>query len=121
MVGAWEVTAGVVAGEPMAEFTRQFHYSERDYFADLNGPAGKPGRMLALHDRACEYGRLLLDPRRANWVNLHWYRTDQEISQPYLAKVGVPNEAGSPKRRGRPRKVAVVSDNKPLREPGSET
>jgi hypothetical protein len=63
----WEVTAGIVPGEPMLEYTRRWGLT--------SGEWESPPRV-ALYNAALvgalEYARYLMEPQRVNWVRLEW-------------------------------------------------
>ena len=69
------VTAGVIPGSPMPEFTKQWGYTSGDYQTDVESLSQEPvGRSLFLErlDAAHAYGRSLTDPRAVNWVRIEF-------------------------------------------------
>ena len=74
---AWEVRAGVVPGQPMAEYAKQFFYTSDDYDED-----GKHAEDLAYQPifmqkmaLAASYHMQMSNPRMLNWADLTfiWY------------------------------------------------
>lgn len=70
---AWEVTAGIIPGKPMQEFTRAWALLSDDWY----GPDGRPSdagiaEFTRLQNVATEYARSLTDPSRLNWVRIDW-------------------------------------------------
>ncbi|HKX40908.1 MAG TPA: hypothetical protein VJO99_07105 [Burkholderiaceae bacterium] len=66
------VTAGLIPGEPMAEFSRQWGYTSVDYDADRQRPEGTPSKFEQNCDEATKYARDLMDPSRLNWVKVEF-------------------------------------------------
>jgi hypothetical protein len=64
---AWIVTAGIVPGEPLPEYTRTWGLTSPEF----EGPAGAPAFNAHLV-AAQEYARWLMEPRQLNWVRLEW-------------------------------------------------
>lgn len=64
---AWEVTAGLIPGQPMPEFTKRWALTAEErrceHAADIFS-----WRMIA----AMQYALLLQNPQRLNWVRLDW-------------------------------------------------
>lgn len=70
---AWEVTAGLIPGQPMPEYTRRWGLKSSEWY----GPDGQPTPQgVALFNAslvaAMEYARYLSDPRGLNWVRVEW-------------------------------------------------
>lgn len=64
---AWEVTAGLIPGQPMPEYTRRFGLTSPEW------ESADGWRLFQEHfDQALDYYRSLQDPRRLNWVRLDW-------------------------------------------------
>ncbi len=59
-----QVTAGVVKDLVMPEFTRQYTITSKHW--------ENPVEVLNIYNNAFEYARLLMNPRKVNWVKLHW-------------------------------------------------
>jgi hypothetical protein len=59
---AFEVVAGVIPGQPMAEFTKQWWLATGD----------PDERFQELYTEARRYAESLIDPSRLNWVRLEW-------------------------------------------------
>jgi hypothetical protein len=65
----WIVRAGVIVGEPIAQYTRSWVYTSRDY--DLDQTKG-PEEMTRFSEIVLEvqaYSTGLTDPTYVNWVN----------------------------------------------------
>lgn len=70
---AWEVTAGIIPGEPMPEYTRRWGLTSSQWY----GPDGEPSATgAALYNAylvaAQEYARCLMRPDVLNWVRVEW-------------------------------------------------
>jgi hypothetical protein len=67
-----EVTAGLLAGRPDPEHTRQYALtSERWHEAGENG--GQAAALAELNGQATGYAALLMmQPDSLNWVNVSW-------------------------------------------------
>lgn len=75
--GAWQVTAGVVPGIGMAEYTARWDYDSAEYEED-----GKHAKEVGYQPifmqklaMATAYCTQITDPRCVNWVHLEfiWY------------------------------------------------
>ncbi len=71
---AWEVTAGLIPGEPMPEYTRRWGLTASQWYApDEDGPSHQG---VALYNAclvaAVEYARYLMNPGSLNWVKVEW-------------------------------------------------
>lgn len=64
---ALEVTAGLVPGDPMPEYTKVWYLSREEY-EDLD-------TYLAAGGAAILYALTLQDPARLNWVRFEWVWT----------------------------------------------
>ena len=64
---AWIVTAGIIPGEPMPEYTRQWGMTSAEWEAP-----GNVALFNACLVAALEYARYLSDPYLLNWTNVHW-------------------------------------------------
>lgn len=70
---AWEVTAGLIPGQPMDEYTRRWGLTSDEWYGDdgqptLQGVATFNSYLVA----AQEYARTLTDPGSLNWVRVEW-------------------------------------------------
>jgi hypothetical protein len=70
---AWEVSAGLIPGEPMPEYTRRWCLDADQWY----GPDGQPTPQgVALFNSylvaAQEYARFLMNPGVLNWVKVEW-------------------------------------------------
>lgn len=68
----WEVQAGLIPGQPMEEFSRQFVYTDADYEKDRQVPPDEMTQFTASMYAAMDYAKSLTDPRRVNWVSVNW-------------------------------------------------
>jgi len=59
-----EVKAGVLLGTPMPEYTRQWHFTQKD----LDSPPDYIDRTGS----AMNYAMCLQNPARVNWVKFEW-------------------------------------------------
>lgn len=71
-----EVTAGIIPGKPMPEYTKQWAISTEEW-SEANkstDPAVQPSILLATKQgTAAGYAQLLmLQPDRINWVRMDW-------------------------------------------------
>lgn len=65
-----EVTAGLIPGEPMAEFTKRWVISSTEW---NNHQHDEAPLMADYNGRALGYaGLLMLQPNRVNWVRTEW-------------------------------------------------
>ena len=58
----WEVTAGVIPGQPEDSFRRRFFFTSDD----------PEGRYSEARNEAIAYATSIMDPQKLNWVSLHW-------------------------------------------------
>lgn len=68
--GTWTVRAGVIPGEAMDEYTKQWTYTSADYDADCALP-DEPrveSRFLRCQKESTDYYTCINDPRRINWA-----------------------------------------------------
>lgn len=70
---AWEVTAGLIPGTPMPEFTRRFVLTSNKWYGEDGYPT-KDGLdlLIALQGTAMMHALSLMDPQSVNWVRLDW-------------------------------------------------
>lgn len=70
---AWEVTAGIVPGEPMPEYTRRWGVTSDEWY-DKGGSPSPQGVAIfnANLVAAQEYARYLMNPGALNWVRVDW-------------------------------------------------
>lgn len=64
---SWEITAGLIIGEPMAEHTKVLTYTSEMYESDKTGETQHYYEKLAM---AHEYARILSNPGMVNWVDV---------------------------------------------------
>ena len=76
----WEVTAGILPGKAMPEFTERWCVTSETFYreAELSAedfakefPDGR-STFIRFRDEAYEYARNLTDPRSVNWVRVDW-------------------------------------------------
>lgn len=65
-----EVTAGLIPGQPMVEFTKRWVITSTEW----HNHTADPGPLMADYNgRALGYaGLLMLQPNRVNWVRTEW-------------------------------------------------
>lgn len=71
MKATWKVTAGIIIGQPMDEYTKKFIYTSEMYESDQAG-----NQMFhSLMDQMQRYTANLTNPGLLNWVNTEfiWY------------------------------------------------
>ena len=70
---AWEVTAGLIPGQAMNEYTRRWIMTSSEWY-DKDGQTTPQGVVLfnAHLVAAMEYARYLSEPRMLNWVRVDW-------------------------------------------------
>lgn len=72
---AWEVTAGLIPGQPMAEYTRRWGLTSSQWYdnEDTSGPSPQGVALYNAHlVAAMEYARYLMNPGALNWVRVEW-------------------------------------------------
>jgi hypothetical protein len=69
---ALQVTAGVVPGIGMAEYTKRWEYTSEDYESDRETPPDRPTIFSKLLDEAHDYAKGLTNPVYVNWVHTEW-------------------------------------------------
>lgn len=70
---AWEVTAGLIPGEPMPEYTRRWGLTSSDWYNEEGEPSLKGIALFnAALVAATEYARYLMNPGALNWVKVEW-------------------------------------------------
>ena len=57
------VTAGVILGKPVPEYTRGWNFTQKDY---------KPPTYVDQTGAAMNYAMSLQNPEKVNWVRLEW-------------------------------------------------
>ena len=70
-----EVVAGVIPGQPMPEYTKQFVITSDAWYAQgeyENKPDAARQEILQIYGYAQEYMRDLMNPKILNWVKLEW-------------------------------------------------
>ena len=70
------MTAGVIPGELMPEFTKSWNYTSLDFEDDVKALAADPERQTSKFiehmDAAHAYARSITDPRAVNWVKVEF-------------------------------------------------
>jgi hypothetical protein len=70
---AWEVTAGLIPGQPMHEYTRRWGLTSTEWYGeDGNGSPQGVALYNASLVAAMEYARYLMNPQGLNWVRIDW-------------------------------------------------
>ncbi len=64
---AWEVTAGIIPGQPMPEYSRRWGLTSKQWES-----AGNVALYNSCLVAAMEYARYLMEPRSLNWVRVDW-------------------------------------------------
>ena len=67
-----EVTAGVIPGKPMDEFTRRWGWSEVDQEMLKHGDKSAKELWIRIHGESREYEASLENPGMVNWVRREW-------------------------------------------------
>jgi hypothetical protein len=67
-----KVEAGVILGEPMAQYTKQWEYDSGDYELDRKTPGDMPTIFSLRLSEAHDYAMGLSNPRYVNWVRIDW-------------------------------------------------
>lgn len=68
----FEVTAGIIPGTPMPEFTKRWGYTSADYEEDRSVEEGQTSIFAARLREAHDYAIELSHPARLNWVRVDW-------------------------------------------------
>lgn len=71
---AWEVTAGLIPGQPMPEYTRRWYLTSSEWY-DKDGRSNSPQGSALFNANlvaAQEYARYLMNPGALNWVSVTW-------------------------------------------------
>lgn len=70
-----EVVAGLVPGDAMPEFTKQWHIPSELYYLEgkWKGREKEAEEFIQIaYGHAMEYARSLWNPNRVNWVRIDW-------------------------------------------------
>lgn len=67
-----EVYAGVIPGQPMAEFTKRWDYDSDDFEQDKKTPPDQPTIFSKRVQEAHDYAMGLSNPAYVNWVRVEW-------------------------------------------------
>lgn len=62
---AFEVTAGVIPGTSMLEYTKRFVITTEQW-------ENNPNTLNLARDAAFDYAQSLINPRMVNWVRMDW-------------------------------------------------
>jgi hypothetical protein len=77
LAAAWEIRAGVIPGQPIPEYTKQFLYTSADKETDGDHAKEIGYQPLFMKQMACasSYHQQMSDPRINNWAELTfiWY------------------------------------------------
>lgn len=70
---AWEITAGIIPGQPLPEYTRRWVLTSSEWY----GADGEPSHagvalFCAQQAAAMEYARSLANPGALNWARVEW-------------------------------------------------
>jgi hypothetical protein len=68
----FEVSAGVVPGHPMAEFSKRWSYDSDEFEQDRQTPQHLPTIFSKRLEEAHDYARGLSNPAHLNWVRVDW-------------------------------------------------
>ncbi len=68
----FEVRAGVIPGQAMDEYTKQWGYTSADYEADQTVPQDQPTVFSQRLQQAHDYAMGLSNPAYVNWVRVDW-------------------------------------------------
>lgn len=66
------VTAGIIPGQVMPEYSRQWGYTSDDYEKDLATPEDRPTIFARRLAEAYAYAIEISSPRSLNWVRVEW-------------------------------------------------
>lgn len=66
------VQAGVIPGDPMPEYTRNWGYTSEDYEHDQTVPQDQPTIFSQRLQEAHDYAMGLSNPAYVNWVRVDW-------------------------------------------------
>jgi len=70
---AWEVTAGLIIGQPMAEYSRRWGMTSSEWYGEGGQPTPQGVALYNAHLVAAqEYARYLMNPGALNWVRVEW-------------------------------------------------
>lgn len=70
---AWEVTAGLIPGEPIADYTRRWGLTSDEWYDNDGQPTPQGVALFNAHLVAAqEYARYLMNPQGLNWVRVEW-------------------------------------------------
>jgi hypothetical protein len=67
-----EVVAGVLPGQPMAEYTKRWCYTSNKYAVDRQTAADQPTIFSKRLQEAHDYAMGLSNPAYVNWVRVDW-------------------------------------------------
>jgi hypothetical protein len=68
----FDVRAGVIPGEAMAEYTKQWGYTSDEFEADKLTPQDQPTIFSKRLQEAHDYAMGLSNPAYVNWVRVDW-------------------------------------------------
>lgn len=67
-----EVTAGMVPGQPMGEYTRRWNWSSQDQDRLLRDDEAAINKYIRIAGESREYAASLENPNNLNWVRRDW-------------------------------------------------
>ena len=67
-----EVRAGILPGQAMPEYSKQWGYTSEEYEADAKTPEDQPTIFSKMLDEAHDYAKGLSNPAYINWVRVDW-------------------------------------------------
>ena len=68
----FEVTAGVIPGQVVAEYGKRWSYDSDEYERDSGTPQDQPTIFSKRLDEVHEYAKGLANPALVNWVRVDW-------------------------------------------------
>lgn len=68
----FEVTAGVIPGTPMPEYSKRWSYTDEDYGKDKEVPPDQTTIFSTRLQEAHDYAMGLSNPTYVNWVRVDW-------------------------------------------------
>jgi hypothetical protein len=66
------VQAGVIPGQPMPEYTKNWSYTSEDYELDMKAALDQPTIFSTRLKEAHDYAMGLSNPICVNWVRVDW-------------------------------------------------
>lgn len=72
MKAQWTLTAGILPGEPMPEFTKQWSYTNVDHKKDQGVPSEEPTIYSEKIDEVYDLAKGMCNPGYVNWVKVEF-------------------------------------------------